>query len=551
MPDLGAPELDGAGGWIGVGRPLSMAALRGRAVLVWFWSASSAECGRLVDDIRPLEELHGDDLAVVGVHSPRFPEETRHDVVVDAVARLALAHPVLDDADHRCFEAWGAEDWPTVVLVGPAGDVVGSVSGPGCGPPLAAAVAEIVDLVPARARRRKLAAPRRPLLPPGPLAFPGKVAASPDGRLLAIADTGHDQVLVCTRHGVVLEAHTGFLAPQGVRFDRDGGVLVCDTGADRVVRTDGEVLADELASPWDLVSHGRAWVVAEAGGHRILRIRPGELRARQLAGTGEEGDDDGPSPKATLAQPSGVAVTAAGVVFVDASASSLRLVVEDRRGAEVSTLAGGGFLDCGADDGPGASARFQHPLGVAASPGGGPVYVADTYNSALRAWDGERVRTLPVRGLRHPGGLDLLPDGRLVVADTGNSRIVVVDPATGAVEPVDVDETWVHGADGEPVRIAAGASAEVGVAIDLVDEQLDRSGPAPPVRVTVTARPADLLAGGSSSLGLHGPNGRVGVRGGRPGAGVLLVEVTARTLGAGGTHERVARRRHLLDVTGA
>ena len=155
MPDVGAPELDGAGGWIGVARPLTMAALRGRAVLVWFWSASSVACGRLVDDIRPLEELHGEDLVVVGVHSPRFPEETRHDVVVDAVARLALAHPVVDDADHRCFEAWGADDWPTVVLVGPAGDVVGSVSGPGCGAPLAAAVAEIVDLVPARARRRK------------------------------------------------------------------------------------------------------------------------------------------------------------------------------------------------------------------------------------------------------------------------------------------------------------------------------------------------------------------------------------------------------------
>ena len=549
MPDLGAPDLDGAGGWIGVGRPLTTAALRGRAVLVWFWSASSAECARLVDDIRPLEDLHGDDLVVVGVHSPRFPEETRHDVVVDAVARLALAHPVLDDADHRCFEAWGAEDWPTVVLVDPAGDVVGSVSGPGCGAPLAAAVAEVVGLVPARARRRKLPAPDRPLRPAGPLAFPGKVAASHDGRLLAIADTGHDQVLVCTRDGVVLEAHTGFLAPQGVRFDTDG-VVVCDTGADRVVRVDGEVLADELASPSDLVSHGRAWVVAEAGGHRVLRIRPGELRARPLAGTGEEGADDGPSPKATLAQPSGVAVTAGGVVFVDASASSLRLVVEDRRGAEVSTLAGGGFLDCGADDGPGASARFQHPLGVAASPEGGPVYVADTYNSALRVWDGERVRTLPVRGLRHPGGLDLLPDGRLVVADTGNSRIVVVDPATGAVEPVDVDETWVHGADGDPVRLQAGAATEVDVAIELVDEELDRSAPERPVRVTVTARPAGLLTGGPVTLGLDRSSGRVRVTGGRPGAGVLLVEVAARTLGTGGGHERVARRRHVLDVTG-
>jgi len=67
----------------------------------------------------------------------------------------------------------------------------------------------------------------------------------------------------------------------------------------------------------------------------------------------------------------------------------------------------------------------------------------------------------------------------------------------------------------------------------------------------VTARPAELLAGGPLSFELDGPDGRVRVSGGRPGAGVLLVEVTARTLGTGGTHERVARRRHLLDVTGA
>ena len=551
MPDLGPPDLDGAGGWIGVGRPLTMASLRGRAVLVYFWSASSAACRRLVDDVRPLEDMFGEDLAVVGVHSPRFPEEARHDVVVDAVARLALAHPVLDDSDHRAFEAWGADDWPTVVLVDPDGGIVGSVSGAGCGAVLQKAVSEVLEGPTARGgRRRRLPPLDRPLLPGGPLAYPGKVACSENGRYLAIADTGHDQVLVCSRDGVVLEAHTGFLSPQGVRFDGPG-VVVCDTGADRVVRTDGEVLADELASPWDLVASGRTWVVAEAGGHRLLRIRPGELRARQLAGTGEEGASDGPSTKATLAQPSGVAMVAGGVVFVDATASSLRLVVEDRRGAEVSTLAGGGPLDCGAEDGPGPAARLQHPLGVAASPAGGPVYVADTYNSALRVWDGQRLRTLAVRGLRHPGGLDLLPDGRLVVADTGNSRIVVVDPATASVEPVDVDETWVHGDDGEPVRVRPGATAEVEVGIEIVDEELDLSGAGPAVRVVVSARPAGLLAGGPVSATQDGPTGRVRVEGARAGSGLLLVEVTARTRGAAGVTERIHRRRHLFDVTGA
>lgn len=552
MPDrFRAPELGGGGGWIGVRRPLAMAALRGRVVVVHFWASSCVACIRLLDHLRPLEGLFGDEVVVVGVHSPRFPAEADHAVVVDAVARHAVAHPVLDDADHRAFEAYGVRALPTVVLVDPDGDVCAMVAGDDCGPAVRKAVAEVVHrhAGSGRRRRRRLPDPDRPMLPPGPLAFPGKVACSPDGRLLAVADTAHDRVLVCSVEGVVLEAHTGFIRPQGVRFD-GAGVVVCDTGADRVVRTDGEVLADSVDAPWDLAGDGRSWVVTEAGGHRLSRVRPGELRVRLVAGSGEEGADDGPAEKARLAQPSGVARTPQGIVFADAGASTLRTVVEERRGGgQVATVAGGDPLECGHEDGPGARARLQHPLGVAADPAGGPVYVADTYNSALRAWDGSQLRTLPVTGLRHPGGLDLLPDGRLVVADTGNHRIVVVDPASGRAEPVHLDETWVHGADGPPVRVAAGEVAHVPVAIDLVDEELD-AGAAPPVQVKVQARPAALLAGGTPTASLASAGGRVEVVGGRAGAGLLLVEVSASTVGPGGRQRRVHRRRHVLDVTG-
>ena len=543
-----APELGGEGRWIGVSR-LSLATLRGRAVLLYFWATSSVESHRLIEDLRPVEDLFADRLSVVGVHSPRYPREADHDVVVAAVARHALTHPVIDDADHRVWNAYGVAEWPTVVLVDTAGEVYGHVSGAGCGHLLEKAVAELVERsAPAGAagRRRRLPAVERLLLPTGPLAFPGKVAVSEDGRRLAVADTAHDRVLVCSREGVVLEAHTGFLRPQGVRFDGDA-VVVCDTGADRVVRTGGEVLADAVASPWDVVRDGASWIVAEAAGHRLLRFKPGELVLRRVAGTGAEGPTDGPVAKAELAQPMGLARTPAGAVFADAGASALRLVAEDRSGGTVSTLAGGGPLECGDADGPPDVARLQYPLGVAADPAGGPVYVADAFNSALRVWDGATLRTLPVAGLDQPGGLDLLPDGRLVVADTGNHRIIVVDPSTGAVEPVPVDETWAHGADGPPIAIAPGRTASVAVEIDLVDEEPDgRAGAA--VSVTVEARPAALLAGGPMRVELDSPAGVVDLRAGTPGAGLLLVEVTARTRGAAGPAVRIQRRRHALEV---
>ncbi|MGH9178698.1 MAG: thioredoxin-like domain-containing protein [Acidimicrobiales bacterium] len=549
MPDAApAPELGGVGGWIGVSRPLSMAALRGRVVLVAFWAASDVASYQLLEDLRPLEDTFADQLVVVGVHSPRFPHEAEHDAVLAAVARHAVAHAVVDDADHRVWEAYGIEEWPTVVVVGPTGEIFGYVSGKGCGAALEKVVAEVLEAVPAGAgrRRRRLPAVERALLPPGPLAFPGKVAASADGRRLAVADTAHDRVLVCSLEGVVLEAHTGYLQPQGVRFD-GASVVICDTGADRLVRTGGEVLADAVASPWDVAADGASWLIAEAGGHRVLRLRPGELRARLVAGTGQEGGTDGPVQKATLSQPSGVTRIPAGVVVADAGASSLRLVT-DGAVAEVSTVAGGGPLECGDADGGPDRGRLQFPLGVAADPAGGPVYVADTYNSALRVWDGSTLRTLPVAGLDQPGGLDLLPDGRLVVADTGNHRIVVVDPGSGRLEPVELDETWVHGDDGPPVRLPLGRGAEVPFHIHLVDEELDVSEEGAPVEVSVEARPAALLAGGPVRLRLDRPSGVVEVRGGSPGAGLLLVEVTARTSGAGGAATRVHRRRHELQV---
>ena len=545
-----APELGGGGGWIGVGAPLTLARLRGKAVLVYFWSPSSVECQRLVEDLRPVEALFADELVVVGVHAPRFPAEGDLDAAADAVAALAIGHPVVHDPELALWEAYGARQWPTVVLVGPTGDIAGTVAGEDSGAALEEAVSEVLERhVAANGRvRRRLVPVDRVLPPDGPLAFPGKVASSPDGRLLAVADTAHDRVLVCSLDGVVLEAHTGFLRPQGVRFDLSG-VVVCDTLADRLVRTNGEVLADAIVSPWDVVSDGRSWVVAESGGNRLVRVRPGELRTRLVAGTGAEGAADGPVEKAVLAQPSGVTCVPGGIAFVDAAASALRLVEEDRRGGTVSTRVGDRF-DCGHTDGPSDVARMQFPLGVAAHPriAGGPVYVADTYNDALRAWEGGRLRTLPVRGLRRPGGIDLLPDGRLVVADTGNHRIVLVDPATGSVTPIDVDETWVHGADGPPVRLAPGRSVALDVAIALVDEDLDRSPGGPPVEVVVTSRPAGLLAGGPVRVSLAGASGTVEVTGGAPGAGYLLVEVTARTSGMGGPAQRVQRRRHVLDV---
>jgi DNA-binding beta-propeller fold protein YncE len=541
-----APELSGDGGWIGVQSPLSLKALRGKVVLLHFWAHSCVNCLRVLEELRRLERRFTEELVVVGVHSPKFPREAEHQSVERAVRRHRIAHPVLDDPSLTTWKRYGVRAWPTLVLVDPKGYVIGALSGEGHGRELAKVVDEVVARHEAKGTLVTEPIYVDPVTPgEGVLAFPGRVAVSADGRRLAIADTAHDQVLVCTTGGLVLEAHTGFAQPQGVRFDGTA-VMVCDTGANRVVRTDGVVLADGMSSPWDVVvEDGGSLVIAEAGRHRLARVRPGEQRVLVAAGTGEEGMEDGPCTQALLAQPSGVTRTPQGIVFCDAEASALRVLTST---GDVVTLVGQGPSDWGAEDGAPADARLQHPLGVAAAPDGRYVYVADTFNSALRVWDGETLRTLAVDGLDEPGGLDVLPDGRLVVADTNHHRVLVVDPHSEQAEPLELDDSWLMSTAGDALSARAGELLSVDVSVPLADEKLDVAA-SEPVTVSMEARPASLLADGPSHWALETADGRVEARMGDPGEGLLLVEVVASTRGAKGPAERMRRVHHFLQVS--
>src|SRR5687767_11086405 len=221
-PPVLAPELAGQGGWIGVDEPLSMDRLRGRVVLLHFLRFSSVGCLRVIEELRPLQRLFAEEMLVVGVHSPGYPHETRHTAVQSAVARHRVDHPVLDDPGLETAGAYGVSTWPTVVVVDPAGEVVETLAADSVRLPLEKLIPGLVEEHEKKGslRREPFFVPKAVL--PVPLAYPAKVAVSPDGRCLAISDPGYDQVVVCTLEGLVLEVHTGFSQPHGVRFDEDG-----------------------------------------------------------------------------------------------------------------------------------------------------------------------------------------------------------------------------------------------------------------------------------------------------------------------------------------
>jgi DNA-binding beta-propeller fold protein YncE len=435
-----APELRGAG-WVNSGE-LSLAALRGRFVLLDFWTSACANCLHVLDELRPIEERG--DLVVLGVHSPKFPHEAELSAVRSAVERYGVRHPVLSDPDLHTWGQYAVSAWPTLVLVDPDGYVVARAAGEGH----AAGLADLAaTLAPDYVTVPGAPAPAGP--PPAPetgLRYPGGIARTPAGTLL-VADAGHHSVVETAVDGTVLRRiGTGergrtdggadvarFAEPQGVTVLPDGTAVVADTGNHllRTVRLDtGEVgtLPIDVAgmatitgpvppvlSPWDIAWWDGRLAVAAAGVH--LLVSPSAI----LAGTTVEGLRDGPAGDAWLAQPSGLAADGPRLWFVDAETSSLRWLQDGVLG----TAAGAGLFDFGLVDGPAEVARFQHPLGVTLLPDR-TLAVLDTYNGAVRHYDPRTGTVATLRtGLAEPTGA-VVVGGELVVVESAAHRLTRV-----------------------------------------------------------------------------------------------------------------------------
>ena len=109
-----------------------------------------------------------------------------------------------------------------------------------------------------------------------------------------------------------------FDLPTGLATDEDGNLYVADTGRGAIYRISKtgnvDVYKDGLNAPMGLCFANGALYVAETGEHRVISIKSGAVTV--VAGTGEEGDADGPALTATFSSPKGVAVTKEGVVYI-------------------------------------------------------------------------------------------------------------------------------------------------------------------------------------------------------------------------------------------
>jgi DNA-binding beta-propeller fold protein YncE len=551
-----APPLPEGLTWLNTAGPLELADLRGKFVLLDFWTFCCINCMHILPELAVLEQAHPNELVVIGVHSAKFATEKESRNIAEAILRYRIKHPVINDAEHRVWDRFEVQAWPTLLLVDPEGYIVWAHSGE--------TTADKIEAILKRAlpyyRQKGLMDPT-PLrfdmesqhAQPTPLRFPGKILADEAGGRLLIADSGHNRIVVARLDGTLLEtigsgspgnadgnfARAEFNDPQGMALrgpllyvadNLNHDIRKVDFDARRVTTVAGEGRPNHdpprmrsaspkrtaLSSPWDLWIHGDELYIAMAGIHQIWRMRLDETSIGPYAGNGREDIVDGPLlPRqayepgyASFAQPCGLTSDGAWLYVADSEGSSIRAVpLAPKTVGRIANPSSG-------------EAELQDGLAIRPTGKPRPILSPGLTNRLVRTVvgtsrlaanrlftfgdaDGPSGQAL----FQHPMGL-VYDQGRIYVADTYNNKIRVVQPKTGATttlagtgrpgrsdSPAQFDEpAGITAADGK--LYVADTNNHLIRVIDLKDGRvstLSLAGLTPPKPPAASSRPS--LAG--------------------------------------------------------
>jgi len=474
--------------WINVDEPLSLEKLKGQIIVLDFWTYCCINCMHMLPALAALEKKYeGKPVIFIGVHSAKFFNEQDKKNIESAVARYEISHPVVVDRNMSIWRKYDVNGWPTIIIIDPNGTIVYKQSGEG----QKESIEDTVDVLLEKHSKTGTLA-REPFniehkksQNKTTLSFPGKISIS-KGKIV-LSDSNHNRIIVTDLSGkiehVIGSGKIGFsdgsfetatfFRPQGVVW-KDDSIIVADTENHAIRKIDlvnkkvitlvgtgrqgpwisqgGKGKEISITSPWDVAQKDNLIFIAMAGNHQIWTYDMESGIAKPFAGNGYENIIDGEKQQAQLAQPSGLSISGTKLYFADSEVSAIREI--DLETNQVKTIVGHGLFVFGHKDGHVDEALFQHPLGVYASMN--KIYVADTYNSAIREIDLEtnQVKTIVGKtemngickvddpacdslGLYEPSDIELFQD-KMYITDTNNHLIRIYDMNSNILQTLEI-----------------------------------------------------------------------------------------------------------------
>ncbi|MEX2188350.1 MAG: thioredoxin-like domain-containing protein [Pirellulales bacterium] len=470
-----SPSLDGGVGWINTAGPIDIKDLKGKFVILDFWTYCCINCMHVLPELKKLERAYPKNIVVIGVHSAKFETEKDTKNIEEAVLRYEIEHPVINDANSVLFRKFGATGWPAIRIIDPEGYFIG---GEGGEIPFEAFDAFFKGVIPIYAKRGSLdetplhfdLAARKAAVTP--LRFPGKVLADEKSGRLFITDSNHNRIVVTDLDGKLLET----------------------IGSGAVGRADGDFAAASFDHPQGLALLGDTLYVADTENHLLRKAHCKTHKVTTIAGTGAQGRSPWPGldkidrslpgdaelPQRWVGKPRETGINSPWALWVHgadlyiAMAGPHQIWKMPLDESEIGPYAGNAREDI--VDGPllpdrpysAGFASFAQPSGLASD--GTWLYVADSEGSSIRAvpfdvkkevetivgtahlssgrlfefgdqdGEGEDVKLQHALGVVHV-------DGLLYVADTYNNKIKVIDikkksakTIAGTVQPGKTDD---------------------------------------------------------------------------------------------------------------
>ncbi|MGB3405114.1 MAG: thioredoxin-like domain-containing protein [Microcoleaceae cyanobacterium] len=484
MSRIRAPELPQSYPWLNTDNFISLAQLRGRIVLLDFWTYCCINCLHILHDLKYLEQKYSQYLTVIGVHSAKFDHEQEIENIRQAILRYDVEHPIIIDQNYSIWQQYTVKGWPTLVLIDPKGYCFKSFTGEGH---LAAIDETVSTLIKQHQQSQTI---NRQLLKftleknkktiTQSLSFPGKILADQQSNRLFIADSGHHRIVITNSQGEILKIiGTGqpgltngqfnqaqFFTPQGMTFDEKQQILyIADTDnhAIRAVNLNQEIVTTiagtgqqsrqllsqpqkgietALNSPWDIEKVNNQLFIALAGCHQIGVLNLETNFFKIYAGRGAESCVDGEAIEAAFAQPSGITSNGIELFITDSETSCIRGITLGKN-PQVRTICGSGELfKFGDKDGEGFDVRLQHCLGIEYSQNF--LWIADTYNHKIKKIDINTGICQTIIGnqdmFSEPSGLSI-KGSTLYIADTNHHQIKQLDLNHLTVKTFPLDDT--------------------------------------------------------------------------------------------------------------